>query len=149
MTAIRVVSFGTEQVNEKFNAMGVRASNAAPFFTEVLIPDMERIEEQMFMSQGRRGGGSWKMLSPGRVKQKAAQGLDPRINIATFNLLQSLVDSEEPDAVRKVTGWKLTFGSVARGAVQSQKFRPIVRFTKFDRVRWARWLGEYVVEAKA
>jgi len=148
MATVRIISHGTVQWEQYLEKVKLRAMDAAPFFYDALIPDMELASEQLFYSQGRRGGGSWKFLSKETIDTKARKMQDPRINIATFNLLQSLTYSDEPDAIRKVSGWKVEFGSTAPGAEQSQKFRPIIKFTKYDRRRWAGMLAEYIVGFK-
>lgn len=135
---------GAKIWSERLRRMSIRAEHARPFFQYEMIPDMERIEDQLFVSQGRRGGGSWKGLSPDYLRRKMRSGLDPRINIATGTMLASLVNEDMPYAVREITDFKLVFGSRAPGVEQSQKYRPVMKFTKYDRRRWAQWWAEYI-----
>lgn len=146
MAYIRIVTHGTEQWKQYLRSAAAKAAKPAPFLKHVIIPDMERVEEAMFQSQGRRGGGSWKFLADETIRTKAQKRQDPRINIATFAMIQSLVDPEDENAIRKVYAGRLTFGSTAPGIEQSQRFRPVIRFTKYDRARWARLWARYIVE---
>jgi hypothetical protein len=138
-------TFGFTQTEEALLAMERAAFDAIPFWREEVIPDMERVERQVFMSQGRRGGGSWKFLSPETVRTKASQGLDPRINIATGALLESVTHYHDVNAIREVTPARIKFGTYAPGGEQSQKHRIFLRWTHYDVARWARWWAAYVV----
>lgn len=144
---VEVIAFGTKQWSDSLQGMALAARHPRPFFKEQLIPDMERIEQQLFASGGRRGGGSWAALKPETIARKVKAGNSPRINIATGTLLYTLEDSsaKAEGAVRRIVGYRLDFGSRAPGAAQSQKYRPIIHFTKFDRRRWALLWARYIV----
>lgn len=146
---------GFKRVADIFTRMGMAAADAVPFWEEEVLPDMERVELELFRSQGRRGGGSWKFLSPETINAKARKGQNPLINIATGEMLRSLSDPEgqlsglgggkSGNAIREVYPNMIRFGTSAPGAAESQTYRPIIRFTKFDRARWARWFVRYIV----
>lgn len=145
-----IETVGFKRAASILSQMGIAAEDAIPFWEEEVIPDMERIEYQMFKSQGRRGGGSWKFLLPETIEAKVRKGQSPLINVATGALLTSVSEGygfeAKPEyAVRDVTPLYVKFGTFAPGAAQSQKFRPFLRFTKFDRARWARWFVVYCI----
>lgn len=143
--SVQLVAFGTKRWSSTLRGMAAATAHGRLFFEMEMIPDIERIEDAMFRAQGRRGGGSWRALSPETIATKARKAQDPRINIATGMLRESLVNRHAAGAVRIATNQRLVFGSTAAGARQSQRRRPVVRFTKFDRRRWARWWGQYIV----
>jgi len=146
---IAIEAIGFKRAASVFAKMGVAAGDAIPFWEDEVIPDVERIEYQMFKSQGRRGGGSWRFLQPETIAAKVRKGESPMINIATGALLTSVSEGsgfDKPEyAIREVTPAMLRFGSSAPGAAESQRERPFLRFTHFDRARWARWFVQYIV----
>lgn len=149
--AIVFKTFGFKRTEHALLTMQKAAFDAIPFWKGEVIPDMERIEHQVFNSQGRRGGGSWKFLSQETIDTKAREGLDPRINIATGAMMLSVTEGSEfgdvPYAVREVTPTGVKFGTTAPGAAQSQQYRVFLRWTHFDTARWARWWTRYVIRA--
>lgn len=145
-----IETFGFKRAVSLMEQMGVAASEGQAFWHDEIIPDLLRLEYQTFVSQGRRGGGSWRFLQPETIARKVSAGLDPRINIATGALMESVTkgwgsESEPEYAVREVGPTFLRFGTRAPGAAESQKFRPFLRITRFDRARWARMWVRYVV----
>lgn len=143
-------TIGVKRAAEVMMSMGYAAEDAIPFWEGEVLPDMERIEYQVFKSQGRRGGGSWQFLSPETIATKVRKGESPLINIATGTLLTSVSEgagfgNDAPYSIREVTPTMLRFGSSAPGAKQSQKHRPFLRWTQFDAARWARWWARYVI----
>lgn len=142
--SLEVIVQGDRTFRRKMERAAFSVSNAEPFL-HVVMDDIERIERALFSSQGRRGGGSWRGLSPETIAAKVRKSQDPRINIATGALLHSVSDQHAEYAVREVTRSSLRFGTTAPGAKQSQMHRPIFKFTRFDRARWAKWWGEYIV----
>jgi hypothetical protein len=149
---IAIKTFGFKRSAEVLGRMGLAASDAIPFWEMEIIPDLERIEFQVFKSQGRRGGGSWKFLSQETIQTKVRKGESPLINVATGMLLESLSVNKgfegelvSPYAIREVAPTFLTFGSSAPGAVQSQEHRPFLRVTRFDVARWSRWWARYII----
>lgn len=142
---MQIFAQGYREIAVSRRNMAIAARRPRMFFKEFVIPDMERIEQQLFSSQGRRGGGSWAGLSSATIATKVRKNQDPRINIADGNLLYTLEDSDAPYAIRRIDGFSLFFGSKSPGAAQSQEHRPILKFTKFDHRRWAKWFVEYVL----
>jgi hypothetical protein len=144
-TVIRVRAQGLKEWNDLLAGMSKRAIAPGPYLQEMIIPDIERIEEQMFLSQGRRGGGSWKRLTYPYMLKKIRLGQNTRINIAVGTMMDSLIKQTD-SSIRQIEGDLLTFGTYARGAAQSQKFRPIMRFTAYDRRRWGRLWLQYITQ---
>lgn len=136
------------QWETRLHGMRNRVLRPGIYLTKYVIPDMEHVEKQIFESQGRRGGGSWKRLDPEWVIRKIREGMSPEINIRSGQMLGALTNRDASHAIRRIVGGSLIFGSSATGTAQSQRFRPVMKFTKYDRQRWARlWLA-YITEFK-
>lgn len=147
---LTIKTIGLKRAASVLEQMGLAAEDAIPFWEGEVIPDMERIEYQLFKSQGRRGGGSWKFLSQETIDTKVRKGESPLINVATGAMLTSVSEGsgfagKPAFAVREVTPTWIKFGTTAPGSAQSQQFRPFLRWTRFDVARWARWWARYVI----
>lgn len=110
----QVLVFGDEVVATKFQRMGVDALNAKPVFKDIAKYMME-ITEKQFESQGRRGGGSWKRLSPLWLKQKERKGWDTRILHQKYprsnTLRKSVTRSRAGGQILEITDTSVNFGS--------------------------------------
>lgn len=95
------------------------------------------IEEQIFNSQGRRGGGSWKRDTPAWLDRKIRNGLDPRIGHATLALRRAFTLREAPHQRMITTSQSLTITSDLKYAKAQQRERPFVDFTRLDRIEIA------------
>ena len=146
MTHVVIRTQGIKEWNARLSGMKSKVLTPEPYLRTMIVPDLERVEMAIFRSQGRRGGGSWKHLNQDYLIRKIREGKSTAINVAWGNLLNSLVDSDSDGAVRQIVGDRLFFGSNRRGAAQSQKYRPILRFTVYDRERWGRLWLDYITK---
>jgi phage gpG-like protein len=78
MPTYKVESFGMELVAHKWRRSTTDAINMKPAFDKVANYFMGSIDRS-FSSQGRRGGGSWRRVTPKWAKYKARVKGDPRI----------------------------------------------------------------------
>ena len=130
-----------------------------PVFERVSL-DMLRIENLVFRSQGRRGGGSWKRLTPGTLRQKGMyQIFYTKYALPTYNkpgfgndtLVNSLTKLGARYQIRHVDKEGLYFGTSRPFAKLHQEgslnlpARPFIRFLPEDWARWAEWVGEWTV----
>src|SRR5438132_10488716 len=113
-------AIGEKQVRTSFQRMGFAAANASPAFRSIANLIME-IEAQVFASQGRRGGGSWKRDTVDWLERKMRQRLDPRINIATGALMESVTEPGAEGQVLQITRNRLVFGSSLPYAAVTQR----------------------------
>jgi phage gpG-like protein len=154
VTVVQITSFGIDAFVEKLEGVTGRIGFATPALWTI-VQDMQRVEEQVFLSQGRRGGGSWKFLSPEYRARKERQGESPLILIATGDLMESVTESEGRYSDVVVTNNIIVFGTSHPGAATQQfgdtsrniPARPfLLRFTEYDRARWRRILLDYFLE---
>ena len=137
---------GIEQASRRFNRMGAAAIDLAPVWEEIL-QYFFYIEDATFQSQGRRGGGSWAQDSDEWLARKAREGLDPRINFATWALYDSMTLEGAPGQVVEITPDALRFGSDLPQAGPSQRYRAFIKLTVEDRQVMAKLIGEYFLLA--
>lgn len=126
--------------------MGAAAYDAEPGLLEV-AELIFKIEERIFDSEGRRGGGSWKQDSPDWLARKIRMGLDPRINHATLALRKSMTVPDADHQILEVGPHHLRIGSDLPYAAVSQRNRPFVKFTTRDRLEMRNIIKHYLVEA--
>ena len=120
-----------------------------------IIDDMAEVEETVFNSQGRRGGGMWKRPSKRWQQRKARAKGDTRTLHASKRLRKSLTYRGSPDMIKDVNAaaGSIRFGTRVPYAHRHDKGtggmpkRPIFRFTKFDKKRWAKIINKFVVSA--
>jgi phage gpG-like protein len=153
-----LLDFGTTQrAANKQRASGERALNFMPVM-EAIAVDMLAIEETVFTSQGRRGGGRWKALAPDTVRRK---GGDQRILFTSGHenygsgddaLFRSVTKPDAPDQILKVFKTTIHFGTKRKYAARLQyggkgiPARPFIRFLPTDVARWERWFLRHVME---
>ena len=153
----QLLDFGTAQrVANKQRISGEKALNFLPVM-EIIAVDMLKIEEIIFQSQGRRGGGRWKRLSEDTLKRK---GGDQRIlftsghegyGSGTDALFRSVTKPGAPDQILKVFKSTIHFGTKRKYAARQQfggggiPARPFIRFLPSDVARWDRWFLEHVL----
>lgn len=114
----------------------------------VIYQDMMRVEDALFASQGRRGGGSWKPLAESTIRDK---GHDT-ILVETTDLLESLTREDAKYQIIHFGEASLEFGTERPGAGAHQKGRgvprrPIFKFTKYDEDRWANIISNHLLKA--
>lgn len=133
-------------VAENLIASGRRAVNVeAPLIR--IYHDMMRVEDEVFRSQGRRGGGSWAKLADTTI---ASKGHDI-ILYESGALWESLTDENHEFQIFDIGVDSLEFGTSRPHAELHQsgrggmKARPFLKFTPYDERRWAGWIGEHVV----
>jgi hypothetical protein len=105
------------------------------------------IEAQIFQGQGRRGGGSWKQLTPAWLNRKIENGLDPRIGHATLALRRAFTVREAEHQRLVATSQSLTISSSLPQAVPQQRERPFVDFSRLDRIEIAAVIKHQLNEA--
>lgn len=139
-------AMGVTQASKRFERMGAAAINLSPAWVDILSLFFE-IETATFESQGRRGGGSWKRDSPEWLARKLRKGLDPRINHATLALRRSMTEPGAPGQVIDIQPGYLKFGSSLPEAEPSQRERPFIKITPFDRLKMRTMIADHFVRA--
>lgn len=149
MVGIRVTHTGGVSIVRRARAMSGRAVDLAPAF-EVIAKDMQRIEGQVFQSQGRRGGGSWTYLAQETLKRRRRQGIQSKLILhATGRLIRSLSE-EGGEHIQEITPSTMRFGSdVPYAAIQNWggghiPARPFLRYTPYDHARWRAIIGRWI-----
>lgn len=137
---------GTKTVSTQFTRMGESVLDASPAL-ETIADLMMSIEEQVFNSQGRRGGGSWKQDTAEWLLRKQRMGLDPRINHATGELRDSVTVPDAYGQIKRIGRQSLWFGSDLPQAEPSQRNRPFIKFTVYDRQKMASILKDWLMVA--
>lgn len=128
------------------------AGNMRPALSIIADEMMDSIRAT-FESQGRRGGGSWKALDPATVKRKAAAGLDPRILIATGELMDSMTVRGDPNQILRIGRAHVELSSRLADAPVHQygnehvPARPFIKITTGDRKRWVNVVRDQLREA--
>ena len=142
-----VTDFGTPiLVARHMEESGRKAVEAKPVF-ELIFHDMMRVEEAVWSSGGRRGGGSWKPLADSTVLKK---GFDT-ILVDTGELQSSLTEDEAPSQIKEVTHDSAELGTTRPWAFTHQygskkahvPKRTFLKFTARDSERWGRMLLEW------
>lgn len=140
----KMVVFGEDKAALKLEESGAAAVDTISVMERILV-DMFRVEEAVFSSQGRRGGGSWAGLKPETIKRKQSAV----ILVDTGELLRSVTESTDD---MRVTNTSIDFATSHPGAA-SQQFgdssrglpaRPFIRFTFYDLQRWESWITEHL-----
>ena len=139
-------AFGIEQAKRRFTRLAAAAVNLTPAWAEML-EYFFWMEDATFLSQGRRGGGSWAQDSDEWMTRKAREGLDPRINFATWALYDAMTMMGAPGQVVHMTPQSLSLGSDLPQAGPSQKYRSFIKPTEQDRYIMANIIKEHFVHA--
>ena len=141
-----IEAFGITQAKARFNRLGAAAIDLAPAWEEIL-QFFFWIEDATFQSQGRRGGGGWAEDSEEWLASKARQGLDPRINFATWALYDAMTELDAPGQIIEITPQTLSIGSSLPQAAPSQKYRPFVKLTVSDKATMAQLMKDHFIRA--
>jgi phage gpG-like protein len=137
---------GTKEVATSFRRMGYAAAHAQPAFRTISLLIME-IMDRVFDSEGRRGGGSWKLDSVDWLERKMRMGLDPRINHATLALRDSVTVPGAEGQIMEITSNALYFGSDLPYAGVTQENRPFMKFMPQDRAEMRNIIRDYLIAA--
>jgi phage gpG-like protein len=124
---------GTKMVQTRFNRMGAAALSARPAFAQI-AEYLFGIEVKTFEGQGRRGGGSWRRDTPEWLDRKIKMGQDPRINLASHALMESVTKPGATGQILKIRDQSLRLGSKLPYAAVSQKNRPFIKLLPGDRL---------------
>lgn len=140
-----------------------KLGNNARHNSEVLhliLLDMMKVEEAVFRSQGRRGGGSWKRLKDSTKEKKGMSkilytaGANP--NYSSYGddtLVKSLTEEDAPFQISDTSNNTVLFGTSRPWAAVHQSgsekrsipARPFLRFTNYDMARWSRMLEAHLL----
>lgn len=145
---------GERVVRRKLLRGAQAALSMRPALIEVRT-DMQRAIRMNFQSQGRRGGGSWKQLDPKTVESKERAGLDPRILMARHRLIDSFTRRSSRYMRTRIANDRVELESTLPYAAVQQygsddghvPARPFVRFTEYDRTRWATICRNHLIGA--
>lgn len=146
MTIFSFHAEGIQLAKQRFNRLGAAAINLAPAWEEML-QFFFYIEDATFLSQGRRGGGQWAEDSEDWLARKARDGLDPRINFATWALYDAMTESGAPGQIVEIMPNALKFGTDLPEAGPSQKYRTFIKPTESDRRTMAHIIKDHFVRA--
>jgi phage gpG-like protein len=150
-----VLVFGDKLVSTKFERMNHDVLNAKPAFNEVARYMMEATDTT-FQSQGRRGGGSWKRLSPGWSKYKLRHAQNPLIlhqfHPRSGSLRRSVTRPRAKGQILEITDTKMRLGSSLPYAARHQygyghtPARPYLKFTKNDAVKIRGMIRDHLMQ---
>lgn len=137
--------FGDKEAVIRFERGQRRLTNMKPALENV-ADDIMRVIRATFTSQGRRYGGSWEYLDRETVRDKAREGKDPRILIASQRLMDSWTKRDHDDQRLRVTTRSITLDSAVPYAEVHQEgdeemgipARPYIAFDRRDVDRWAK-----------
>jgi len=136
---VAVVQFGFKEVTRNFEQMG-RDAKSIHRALDLVVDAITEVEEAMFNSQGRRGGGSWRRVTQAWQRRKLRHGWDPRTGHARHLLRKSVTYRGDPNMVVRIDPVQGTiiFGSRLPYASVQQRNRPYLRFTIHDRRKFAK-----------
>lgn len=141
---------GATDVFRKFEKAAVDAENTLGAMADIAA-NMVEAEDSLFMSQGRRGGGSW---APIKFDTEFRKG-SSIILVDTGRLYESLTKIGSPDQILVIRPTEVEFGTNVPYANIHQTGaprrnipkRPIIRFTAGDRQRWVDILEKHLMRA--
>jgi hypothetical protein len=139
-----IQAIGFDNVYSKIIRTAVAPTQAKSAMDQVAT-ELMRIIEQTFLSQGRRGGGSWRFLQPETLRRKIRLGQDPRILFATHALFNSLTHRRDPMQDLRISNTEVRLGTKLSYARVQHATRPIVKLTKSDRRRMDKIIADHVV----
>ena len=139
-------ALGIRQAKRRFNRLGAAAIDLSPAWAEML-EYFFWMEDSVFTSQGRRGGGSWAEDSTEWLARKAREGLDPRVNFATWALYDAMTELGAEGQIVEITPNSLRFGTDLPEAGPSQRFRTFIKPTESDRMAMGNIIKHHFVRA--
>jgi phage virion morphogenesis protein len=155
---MRLSISGSEEIRLqalRFRGMAARATNLLPV-NERIADYLMNMIDQTFKSQGRRGGGSWKELTPDWKDRKAKQGKDLRILYYNGKLRLSLTQRENDNQILVVTNDEVSIGSTLPYARRHQKgdtkgnipARPYIKILRTDRQNVSDMVAKYIARGQ-
>jgi hypothetical protein len=156
MPGIDITVTGTERNARRIMAVGERALDYRPIFS-VLSDDWDELVDEQFETEGRRSlPGGWRRLSESRIKQKAAQDLDPRIMHATLALRNSLTKKGARGSIRRIRphlllrGTSIFYAPYHHNPSSGSRLprRPIYIFTNRDRAAWHDVMQDFIISGR-
>jgi hypothetical protein len=139
-------ALGITQAKRRFNRLGAAAVDLVEAWADMLAYFFW-MEDATFTSQGRRGGGSWADDSEDWLVRKAREGMDPRINFATWALYDSMTELGAEGQIIEMTPNTLKLGSALPEAGPSQRFRTFIKPTEQDRFAMGNIIKNHFVRA--
>jgi phage gpG-like protein len=144
---------GVDRIVTKLTRSGRKAQDIRPALNQAADYLMD-ITEKQFDSQGRRGGGRWKSLSPKWLAQKRKITLDTRILHLNHLLRRSVTRRDAQGQILDIEPTSLRFGSSVRYANVHQSgypprnipARPFLRILATDRERIRNIMRDHVME---
>jgi phage gpG-like protein len=132
---------------------GKRAVDLGPVKYEIAL-DMMEIVNQVFISEGRRGGGSWKRLAPSTIEKKGHSA----ILIDTGQLIESLTVpgaehqvltiDESPVGFEFGTDrpWAFVHQYGSENLVHEIPARPFLKFREKDEQNWRDMIATHILQ---
>jgi phage gpG-like protein len=103
------------------DVLAERLAHPAALF-KAAADELRAIETERFS----RGGPGWPADKPETITRKLKAGQDPRVLRATRKLMASLTREQDRDAVERITGTVLRFGTRRRYANALKRRRPFL-----------------------
>lgn len=150
MARISITVTGEEKVARRIMRVGDRGYDMRPVL-ELISDDWDRIADDQFETEGRRGGRRWHGLSDARIKQKAAKNLDPRILHATLVLRRSMTKRGAKGSIRRIgphdllRGTSIFYAQYHHEGTARLPIRPIYVFKHSDRAAWHDVMTDFVI----
>lgn len=144
-----IIAHNFDKAERHMYESGERARDFGMVFEEVAA-DIFRIEEAIFKSSGRRGGGSWKGDKLDTLQRK---GFPKKILVDSGSLKSSVTEPGANYQILHVNKLGIEFGTSRPYAAVHQfghpynnrPKRPFIRFLPTDISRWSRWMIERVM----
>jgi phage gpG-like protein len=148
---IAAVQFGFSEARRNLAHMGAAAMDLEQPLDD-LVDDITEIEERIFSSGGRRGGGMWRRPTMAWQRRKSRMQGDPRTLHSSRRLRRSVTYRGNPEMFLRINGREgtLQFGSKVPYARAHQKGlghmpkRPFIKFLKTDHARFAKKISKYI-----
>lgn len=142
-----ILEFGAKELEDQLLMAGEAAVQTLPVMEEIQT-DMFRVEEAIFSSGGRRGGGSWAQLKPDTIKKKNSS----KILVDTGALKDSVTQPGAQFQILEITNLGIMFGTDRPWAVVQQTgssrvpARPFIRFLPNDVNRWTGMIARHIMK---
>jgi phage gpG-like protein len=147
-----ILDFGTpKKAATTLEFMAEQAVRMQPPLIEI-VDDMFKVEAEIFASAGRRGGGSWKMLTAETAKRKGNWQI--LRGTQDESLFRSLTEPGAPFQILQISNSEIFFGTERPWASVHQEGsrdgriprRPFIRFLPTDITRWQRIIQRHLTK---
>lgn len=135
---------GADRVHADIKGMARRVVFTKPAMAEVGV-ELMRITDATFRTEGRRGGGRWKELSPKWRARKERISSGQRMLVLTGALQSSLTEAGDPNMLLEVSRDRVLFGSKLPYANTQNRVRQFTKMTYSDRTRISSIVSRYVL----